>query len=245
MKTLTLLFLLTCLFVGARVTAQEAATAPSLLGAWRMEGGPERVMIVTANYWTQAIYDREQRQFVRTFGGTYSAKGETVEGRMDFDSQEPQRVGETFVLRVREEGGTLKLLHEDGNEEVWNRVDAAGAPLAGAWRISGRQVDGAFSEMPLRPRRTLKILSGTRFQWIAMNVETGEFSGTGGGTYTFKDGKYTERIEFFSRDSARIGAELQFDGEVQGDSWRHRGLSSRGDPIDETWTRFDTARPGR
>ena len=83
----------------------------------------------------------------------------------------------------------------------------------------------------------MKILSGTRFQWIAYNTETKEFFGTGGGTYTFVDGKYTEHIEFFSRDSTRVGASLSFDGKVEGNNWHHSGLSSRGEPIHEIWTR--------
>jgi len=87
------------------------------------------------------------------------------------------------------------------------------------------------------PRKTLKILSGTRFQWAAINPETKQFSGTGGGTYTFENGKYTENIEFFSRDNSRVGASLTFDGEVSGDKWKHSGNSSTGNPIAEIWTR--------
>lgn len=83
----------------------------------------------------------------------------------------------------------------------------------------------------------MKILTGTRFQWVAINQETGEFFGSGGGTYTFDNGTYTEKIEFFSRDSSRIGAELSFKGSVNGNNWDHSGKSSKGDPIHEVWTR--------
>jgi hypothetical protein len=89
------------------------------------------------------------------------------------------------------------------------------------------------------PRKTFKILSGTRFQWIAMNTSTGEFFGTGGGTYTLKDGKYTENIEFFSRDSSRVGMTLTFDAKVDGSKWEHSGLSSKGDKIKEEWSRVE------
>jgi hypothetical protein len=83
----------------------------------------------------------------------------------------------------------------------------------------------------------MKILSGTRFQWIAYNVETKEFFGTGGGTYTTVDGKYTENIEFFSRDQSRVGMSLGFDFSIMDDGgWRHSGKSSKGDPLDEIWT---------
>ena len=57
--------------------------------------------------------------------------------------------------------------------------------LAGNWRMSGRKNGDQFTENPLRARRTYKLLTGTRFQWMAINIETGEFSGTGGGTYHF------------------------------------------------------------
>ena len=52
----------------------------------------------------------------------------------------------------------------------------------------------------------MKILSGTRFQWIAYHIGTKVFSGSGGGTYTSEQGKYTETIDFFSRDNDRVGA---------------------------------------
>jgi len=49
--------------------------------------------------------------------------------------------------------------------------------------------------------------------------------------------KYTEHIEFFSRDSSRVGASLSFDGSISDKVWTHKGASSKGDPIHEEWTR--------
>ena len=80
-------------------------------------------------------------------------------------------------------------------------------------------------------------MSSSRFQWTAINTETGEFFGTGGGYYTFKDGKYTEHIEFFSRDASRVGSSLTFDAELKNGDWHHSGMSSKGDPIYEIWSR--------
>lgn len=82
----------------------------------------------------------------------------------------------------------------------------------------------------------MKILSGTRFQWIAYNTETKEFKGTGGGTYTTLDDTYTEQIEFFSRDDSRVGARLQFTYNLKNEDWHHSGLSSKGTPIYEIWS---------
>ena len=104
--------------------------------------------------------------------------------------------------------------------------------------MSGRYRDGIKSTRNIdRPRKTMKILSGTRFQWIAYNTETKQFMGTGGGTYKTIDGKYTEKIEFFSRDNSRVGAELSFEFKLNDGEWNHMGNSSRGVPIHEIWTK--------
>ena len=53
------------------------------------------------------------------------------------------------------------------------------------------------------------------------------------------NGKYTEHIEFFSRDSSRVGASLRFDGKLENGEWHHSGLSSTGEKIYETWGRVE------
>ncbi len=125
----------------------------------------------------------------------------------------------------------------NGATETYKRVDDSKSQLAGHWLITGRMNNGSMQTITPGARRTIKLLTGTRFQWIAINVETKEFFGTGGGSYTFVNGKYTENIEFFSRDSTRVGASLSFDGKVEGNNWHHSGLSSRGEPIHEIWTK--------
>ena len=84
----------------------------------------------------------------------------------------------------------------------------------------------------------MKILSGTRFQWIAYHIDNKQFLGTGGGTYTTVNGEYTENIEFFSRDSSRVGATLSFDYEIKENEWHHsglRGLTARGRNFKWVW----------
>jgi hypothetical protein len=87
-----------------------------------------------------------------------------------------------------------------------------------------------------QPRKTLKFLSEGYFQWIAYNVETMSFSGTGGGRYAADQGVYTEVIEFFSRDDSRVGAELSFEFERKGADWHHKGNNSKGEPMYEIWS---------
>ncbi len=221
--------------------AGYSAICQSLIGAWEAvfesDGQDVRMVVIfTEEHQVAALYDKETGAFISTNGGGWFVTGNTLTERVEFDSSNPERVGSevSFEIELREE--ELSIV---GDDRKFVRLDA-GEPgaLAGAWLINSRIVDGLPQGMdPFSPRKTMKILSGTRFQWIAFNTETGDFRGTGGGTYTTKDGKYTENIEFFSRDNTRVGASLEFNYEIVNGDWRHSGKSSKGNPIDETWGR--------
>ena len=110
--------------------------------------------------------------------------------------------------------------------------------LDGAWHITGRMKDGELH--PIQhdgTRKTLKLLKDGWFQWFAIDPGKLAFLGTGGGHYTFQDGQYTEEVVFFSRDNSRVGAKLQFAGEMKDGAWHHSGKSSKGDPMYEVWGR--------
>ena len=222
----------------AALNFRSANSAPSLVGAWQTsQGVNETTIICTEKFFSVAIYDLENKQFVGTYGGSYRLDGNNYIATIEFHSLNPETVGNEFSGQFTIQKGTLTLEENSGSTEYQRLDDGTPGKLAGAWLITGRVRDGKMSKMTPGARRTMKILSGTRFQWIAYNVESGEFSGTGGGAYTTRDGKYTENIEFFSRDNSRVGASLTFDFSREGDSWRHKGTSSTGQPIDEVWTR--------
>ena len=219
-------------------TPGYAQTSTPLTGAWQT-GTPdnETTLICSEKYFSIAIYDVKDKRFIGTYGGSYRMNGNRVTAVIEFNSMNPEQVGDQYDGELTIKDGKLLLEDGSGNRE-WKRLDdATPGKLAGAWLITGRMRDGEMSTMTPGARRTMKILSGTRFQWIAYNVETREFSGTGGGTYTTRNGKYTENIEFFSRDNSRVGATLTFDFSLENGAWRHKGLSSKGDPIDEVWTK--------
>ncbi len=226
----------------AFATASVALSAQSLLGAWeRLETTGEgqtlrNVVIFADGFQSSTWYDAETGAFLSTNGGSWSLDGSTLTEGVEFDTENAERVGTESSFEITLAENKLML---SGTDQVWTRIDD-GTPgdLAGAWLISGRMRDGEIRPMDTnRPRKTMKILSGTRFQWIAYNTETGEFFGTGGGTYTTVDGTYTENIGFFSRDNSRVGASLEFDYELKDGDWHHSGLSSRGSPIYEVWSR--------
>ena len=220
----------------AKTKAQGRAN--NLQGAWQT-GPPEnqRTLICSEKFYSVAIYDVKNKKFSGSYGGSYRLEGEEYVALMEFHSLNPEMVGNEYRGKIKLQNGVL-IIEEDSDDTEWKRLDD-GTPgkLAGAWVITGRYRDGQLSERTPGARRTMKILSGTRFQWIAYNVETKQFSGTGGGSYTTRNGKYTENIEFFSRDSSRVGASLTFDFSLEDGRWRHKGLSSQGEPIDEVWTK--------
>lgn len=210
----------------------------SLVGAWQStSGGNETTLICSEKYFSVAIYDVQNKTFTGTYGGSYRIDGEEYVATMEFHSLSPETVGNEYRGKVKLEKDGLSL-QEDSGSTQWKRLDD-GTPgkLAGAWLITGRMREGGMAKMTPGARRTMKILSGTRFQWIAYNTETKEMAGTGGGTYETINGRYTENIEFFSRDNTRVGASLGFDFSLEDGAWRHKGKSSKGEPIDEVWTR--------
>lgn len=211
---------------------------PLLTGAWEhTEGDVKTTRIYTSEFFSVAIYNVKEKTFEGTYGGKYKMDGKDVIETIEFDTWQPSNVGTTTRTKWEQKKSSLVLTHEKGETSYTATDNGTPGKLAGAWLITGRFNNGEIRRSTPGARRTMKILSGTRFQWIAYNVETKEFFGTGGGTYTTVDGKYTENIEFFSRDATRVGISLGFDFSVMDDgSWRHSGKSSKGDPIDEIWT---------
>lgn len=209
-----------------------------LNGAWVADVyGSNFILLFADEYCTFTQYNLEGKQFILTSGGPFTVEKDLIRVNIQFSSSNKEEVGKTQEYGYKFSGNEL-ITSINNFEITWKRIDEGNANLAGNWRIVQRRQDGQLSDMPLRARRTLKLLTSTRFQWMAINIETGEFSGTGGGTYTFKDGIYKENIEFFSRDSTRVGMSLSFDDKLEHDKWIHSGKSSKGDPIYEIWGRL-------
>ena len=216
------------------------SNAQNLVGAWEgvstNDEGIElkSIVIFSEGYQVIAVYESKTGKFISTNGGSWKLDGQTMTEVIEFDTENPDRVGSEISIEVDITPSTIQIV---GSPLKLNRVDD-GLPgtLQGAWLMSGRIRDGETQlRDTTRPRKTMKILSGTRFQWIAYNTETKEFKGTGGGTYTTQDGVYKENIEFFSKDNAKAGISLAYDYEQLHGDWHHKGFSSKGDPIHEIW----------
>ena len=216
----------------------ETLSSNGLQGAWLYASDDtETVRIIAGRYFAEGTYNKEGNTFVAAKGGLWRLEGNELIDEYEFHSADSTKVGGTYKRMVGMEDGSLVFFKKD-DQRVWKRLDD-GSPgkLHGAWLITGRLKDGEMETVTPGVRKTMKILSGTRFQWIAYNTDTKEFLGTGGGTCTSEDGVYTERIGFFSRDNTRVGASLTFGFLLRDNNWHHSGRSSKGDPLYEVWTK--------
>lgn len=222
--------LLLTLLVSIATLSLFAQSKEDLQGAWKTKKG---TVTFSGDFFSYVEFDEGEAEFGGTRGGAWTLADGKIQLTYEFHTWESEKVGTTEEFSIKGKKNKLTM-----GLQKFSRIDN-GTPgdLQGAWLITGRMRDGKISERTPGPRKTMKILSGKRFQWIAYNVETKEFKGTGGGSYTTVDGKYTENIEFFSRDKTRVGASLGFNYELKEGKWHHSGKSSKGKPIYEVWSR--------
>ncbi|MEC7878556.1 MAG: membrane or secreted protein [Bacteroidota bacterium] len=201
----------------------------------RVDNGIYELRIYSDKYFALSKYNLDSKEFISTMGGSYSLEDGYYEV-LEFNSMDSSTVGDTIFysnikIKMKNDSGNMKI---DGKEFSKN-IDKN--QLSGSWLMSGIERRGEMRMRDVnRPRKTLKMLAGGRFQWIAYDTSKKGFYGTGGGTFSAVDGKYVENIEFFSRDSNTVGKSLEFDFEIKEGDWHHRGFSSKGDPKYEIWT---------
>lgn len=210
----------------------------SMKGAWGLENSfGQTVLLVTDQVFSLTQYDFIDKKFISAEGGTWRSEGKDIWLAYDWSSKDTSKVGKEIKVSISISSDRLNLGLVD---QPLTKLDQ-GKPgaLQGEWIISGNYTNDVVSKRssPFFPRRTMKILTGNHFQWIAFNVKTKEFFGTGGGTYTTTaEGKYAESIQFFTKAVTSIGKRVEFDYSFQDGDWRHKGQKSTGGPLDECWT---------
>ena len=181
-------------------------------------------IMLDENYFVETQYLTKTAEFILTRGGYYN-KTETniIKVNLEFNSN--------FLK------DSLKLFQIE-KKDSWIKSFGKPIDLNGKWLMAGRITNEGEKRRDIsKPRKTMKFLKNGNFQWIAFNTETFQFFGSGGGTYSAKNGIYTENIQFFSRNNNSVGKILPFNYSLKGDDWHHSGKSSKGDPIYEIWTK--------
>jgi hypothetical protein len=189
---------------------------------------------ITENYLIHTIYEKSPAKFIKTVGGFSRIENDQLVVLLEFNSNYEQDSVRQLSMPFKVAGANLILDMKSKMEFI--PIPKINQDLDGQWLFGTRGPDdGQERRGDSKPRKTLKYLQDGRFQWIAYNTETMKFSGTGGGSFTSKDGSYQENIEFFSRDNSRVGAELNFGFELKENDWHHKGKNSKGEPMYEIW----------
>ncbi|MRI00840.1 hypothetical protein GH721_09905 [Kriegella sp. EG-1] len=191
---------------------------------------------ITNNYMVHSIYEKSPARFIKTEGGFYSVKDSELHVKLEFNSN--------F------EGDNIKTLHIPFTVKnhqlilgtnprlIFDKSESNSQELDGQWLFATRGPDtGQERRGEKSARKTLKFLIDGKFQWIAYNTDTFKFHGTGGGTFSSKNGIYSENIEYFSKDNSRVGATLNFQYELKNNDWHHTGNNSKGEPMYEIWSK--------
>ncbi len=219
----------------------SAKLKEGLVGAWGYSANGDRtVMIYAGNVFSVASYDVGAKKFNGAYGGTWRVEGDKLWRKIEWDSIDSAQVGREISSDIHMQSDILSL---SGSSERWSRLDDGGpGALSGVWVITGNFINDKATKRssPFYPRRTMKILSGKYFHWVAYNVASRQFLNAGGGTYTTVDGKYTENIGFFTKTAESIGKTLVFDYSFVDGDWRHRGQKSTGGAMDECWSKRET-----
>lgn len=102
--------------------------------------------------------------------------------------------------------------------------------------------------------RFIKHVTPTAFTWVLYDSQTKAILGVTGGTWSLKEGKYEESIDFASDNVQQLrGKSFPFTINLVGDKWEHKALPDAEVEADEVWTRMkpaanqkaNTAEPGR
>ena len=180
-------------------------------------------ILMDEEYFVETQYIEEPPQFVLTRGGFYELKDKQFMVNLEFNS------------KFEQDG--IKQINFQSTIETWNKISKSQLELDGKWLMAGRVRNNKKQKRDItRPRKTMKFLKDGFFQWIAFNTETFQFFGSGGGYYSAEEERYTEHIEYFSRNNTSVGRILPFEYSVSGLDWHHQGFSSKGDPIHEIWS---------
>ncbi len=186
------------------------------------------------NYFTYSIYENSPAKFIKTLGGFYQVEDNQLVVLLEFNSNYAQDSIRQLNIPFEKNGN--KLILEMKSKLQFKHAAKINQDLDGQWLFGIRGPDqGQERRGDSKARKTLKFLLDGRFQWIAYNTDTMKFHGTGGGSFSSKDGVYQENIAFFSKDDSRVGAELSFGYKIMGDDWHHQGNNSKGEPMYEIW----------
>jgi hypothetical protein len=244
-KVLVMKKLLLLCFLSLNLVAGYSQT---LNGAWKLVEkdskaiGFEAIKLYSNSYFTSAAYEKATGKFLEAKGGTYALTKLSYKEHLEIDSNEPEHSGTSVEYSISLIDNTMTITNlKTGEVEIWEKFDEAdNYEMAFCWRIHMKRDEGDPNWRTIKyvPRKTLKMLTNSRYQVLALNSETGQFVGSSGGTWSGEGDNYTENIEFFSKDQSNVGRSLEFKRTFQDGLWLHTGKTTKGESMEEKWHRY-------
>lgn len=226
------------------LTLSNVLFAQSIAGVWQQvnPNGNTSRLICTENYLMFATYQTNDKHFVNTGGGTFEilkADSKTILSfKRDFNTEDSTLVGLTVANIFSLDKNTLTVV-QGPLAGTWLRITEklSTEPFSNAlWRLRAKE-DKAFKMQTVfkGPFKTIKIFSGEHFQLASFNIDTHQFFGTFGGTFSKKKEKYIEKITFSSKRNKEVNNSFEYDCVINGKDWIHAGQSATGERVHEVW----------
>jgi hypothetical protein len=222
--------------------------AQILNGAWRLvevNDQPvehETIKLYSNSYFTYSEYDKDTGKFISARGGLYFLNNLNYKEQLDIDSRDPLYSGTTVEYEVSLSGREMIITNlSTGEQEKWQKFDDAdNYKMAFCWRIHKKKDEGDkdWRIIEYRPRKTLKMMTNSRYQVLALNSKTGQFVGSSGGTWSSEGDSYVEHVEFFSKDQTNVGRSLEFQRAFEDGLWLHTGKTTKDGLMMEMWHRY-------
>ena len=114
-----------------------------------------------------------------------------------------------------------------------------GTSHLGTWQLVSTKYGEAkdFSDYPKEHQR-LKMITATHFIWVDYDTRTKKISSSAGGPYSFREGVYSETIEYVGEGmETYLGKKQEFTIRIDGDKLFQSGQLSDGLKIEEVWQR--------
>jgi hypothetical protein len=220
----------------------------TLNGAWRlvevddMPVDKEIIKLYSNSYFTYSAYDKATGEFFAAKGGLYNLDHLSYEEHLEIDSEEPKHSGTTIIYKATIKDDSLFITNlKTGEKQRWLKFDEAdNYEVSFCWRIHKKKDEGdeSWRTIEYAPRKTLKMVTNSRYQVLAFNSKTGKFVGSSGGHWTGSGDNYIENIEFFSKDQSNVGRSLKFKRTFEEGLWLHTGKTTKGEIMLEKWHRY-------
>jgi len=136
--------------------------------------------------------------------------------------------------------GKLIITNRDKTFQIWDVP--AGKPLnhLGAWQLVSFKYGDTdkWSEVPPGEKR-IKLITGTRFTWIAYETVSGKVKSIAGGPFTLSGSSCTQTIEYAGEGMADyLGKKQSFTIQLERDELHQSGQLSDGTKMEEIWQRI-------